>query len=48
MNSASYPSTNSAVDYAAALAEAEQRIQMLTADQERARWSTSPTGFAKA
>ena len=37
MNSASYPSTESTIDYAAALAEAEQRIQVLTADQERAR-----------
>ena len=37
MNSAPYPSTESAIDYAAALAEAERRIQVLTADQERVR-----------
>jgi PAS domain S-box-containing protein len=37
MNSAPYPSPESGIDYAAALAEAERRIQVLTADQERAR-----------
>ena len=37
MKSTPYPSTESAIDYAAALAEAERRIQVLTADQERVR-----------
>ena len=37
MNSASYPSPELTIDYATALAEAERRIQVLTADQERAR-----------